>query len=522
MTGGILQLVAKGYGDLYLINDPEITYFKIMYRRHTNFAIFPRTLKFKQNLTFGKLAKCPIPRIADLLYKLYFVVDIPKIRISYKTTTRSNIASILSTYEIEYIYDNDATLSNTDKIEIINLIKDKITELVELNDIENLQKISVLNSKYCCWEFKSGCELWDKIYWMIDNNLPKHAWVPELGHYLIEYIKIDIGGVTFDMHTSEILHCLHNITDNKNIDYNKLIGNTPDLYTYDNKEKNSRRLYIPLAFWFNRYIQCSLPLVAMQYTDIEINIKIRDFADVFYYDTNAVISGTPKIKTKLLGHFFYLEKEERKTICTNKLEYLYEYITFSKDYIINSKMLKNVNIDFNEEKYNSLTNQEIIDQKLLDDVYIELKTFFDMPVKYLFFVIKPLNNNNNTWNDFNIKVNNQIINPIKSYKIKFNGRDRETRKESDILHLTQPYYSNASLNDNIFMYKYALFPHELQPSGAANYSQLADSSVILYPDPIMTRLLLTTKLKFKITIYADNLNILRVFSGMAGQAFVCK
>ena len=38
MTGGILQLVARGYDDTYIIKEPEITYFKIVYRRHTNFA----------------------------------------------------------------------------------------------------------------------------------------------------------------------------------------------------------------------------------------------------------------------------------------------------------------------------------------------------------------------------------------------------------------------------------------------------------------------------------------------------
>ena len=40
MTGGILQLVAIGIDNIYLIGDPQITFFKIVYRRHTNFSIY--------------------------------------------------------------------------------------------------------------------------------------------------------------------------------------------------------------------------------------------------------------------------------------------------------------------------------------------------------------------------------------------------------------------------------------------------------------------------------------------------
>ena len=38
MTGSILQLVAAGIEDIFLTNDPQITYFKIVYKRHTIFA----------------------------------------------------------------------------------------------------------------------------------------------------------------------------------------------------------------------------------------------------------------------------------------------------------------------------------------------------------------------------------------------------------------------------------------------------------------------------------------------------
>jgi hypothetical protein len=39
MGGGLLQLVAYGAQDVYLTGNPQITFFKAVYRRHTNFAI---------------------------------------------------------------------------------------------------------------------------------------------------------------------------------------------------------------------------------------------------------------------------------------------------------------------------------------------------------------------------------------------------------------------------------------------------------------------------------------------------
>ena len=39
MPGGLIQLIAIGAQDVYLTQKPEITFFKTVYRRHTNFAI---------------------------------------------------------------------------------------------------------------------------------------------------------------------------------------------------------------------------------------------------------------------------------------------------------------------------------------------------------------------------------------------------------------------------------------------------------------------------------------------------
>ncbi len=81
MTGGLIQLVAYGYDDIYLTHDPQITFFKVIYRRHTNFSTEQVQSTFTHPPNFGEKFTCPIPRVADLMGKTFIVVTIPKIKI---------------------------------------------------------------------------------------------------------------------------------------------------------------------------------------------------------------------------------------------------------------------------------------------------------------------------------------------------------------------------------------------------------------------------------------------------------
>ena len=71
MAGGLLQLVAYGSQDLYLTGNPQITFFKVVYRRHTNFAIESRRLDFTGTPNFSTTNTCNILKGPDLLHKMY-------------------------------------------------------------------------------------------------------------------------------------------------------------------------------------------------------------------------------------------------------------------------------------------------------------------------------------------------------------------------------------------------------------------------------------------------------------------
>ena len=76
MGGGLMQLVAYGAQDIYLTGNPQITFFKVVYRRHTNFAVEAIQQTFNGNADYGRTVNCSINRNGDLITKMYLVVEV--------------------------------------------------------------------------------------------------------------------------------------------------------------------------------------------------------------------------------------------------------------------------------------------------------------------------------------------------------------------------------------------------------------------------------------------------------------
>lgn len=77
--GGLMQLVAYGAQDVYLTGNPQITFFKSVYRRHTNFAIENIECTFNGEVGFGKRVVCPLPRNGDLVGQIYLKMTVSKL-----------------------------------------------------------------------------------------------------------------------------------------------------------------------------------------------------------------------------------------------------------------------------------------------------------------------------------------------------------------------------------------------------------------------------------------------------------
>ena len=82
MGGGLIQIASYGLHDKYLTNNPEITFFKMVYKRYTNFTMEFNEEMFNGDLNFGSTMNCVIPKIGDLLHKIYLKIDLPIVNIN--------------------------------------------------------------------------------------------------------------------------------------------------------------------------------------------------------------------------------------------------------------------------------------------------------------------------------------------------------------------------------------------------------------------------------------------------------
>lgn len=97
MPGALMELVATGAQDAYLTANPSITYFKVLYRRHTNFALEFIEQTFNGTVNFGRKVTATVSRNGDLIHKVYLDVDLPAITSSGGNSIRwaNNIGHVL-------------------------------------------------------------------------------------------------------------------------------------------------------------------------------------------------------------------------------------------------------------------------------------------------------------------------------------------------------------------------------------------------------------------------------------------
>ena len=97
MGGGLMQLVAYGAQDVYLTGNPQITFWKVTYRRHTNFAMESIEQTFNGQADFGRRVQCTISRNGDLAYRTYLQLTLPEINQNDAGSTGGVFAAGLTT-----------------------------------------------------------------------------------------------------------------------------------------------------------------------------------------------------------------------------------------------------------------------------------------------------------------------------------------------------------------------------------------------------------------------------------------
>lgn len=297
-------------------------------------------------------------------------------------------------YFIDYIWDYMMSSNNT--IKRISLEINKIINNTNINLIDEYNKkqeiITLLHShiidtiKYLKERKKKTIQIKNKICDILyRNQKAKIAWIRKLGHFIIESASIKYNDKTYDSHTSDWFEIYHDISkeNDKEIGYNKMIGNRDDLIIFNNKKKKSYTIAVPFIFSFNRNTMSAIPLNASNYISYYITITLRNLNEVLYkeeysnfIDPETYLKTIPKLKNvQLMVEYIYLSNDERKIYSSQTLEYLITRLQYHTIYINDKNMIPIIN------------NNEVSD---IQSKRIINKNNFYNPTKYMAVIVKPL------------------------------------------------------------------------------------------------------------------------------------
>ena len=186
-----MQLVAYGAQDIYLTGNPQITFFKVVYRRHTNFSMEAIKQTFNGTADYGQDVTATISRNGDLVHRMYVEFDM-------------------------------------------------------------------------------------SAAWTAEGAISSHVG-PNIGNTLLSVIELEIGGQRVDKHYSEWLYIWNELSmpKGKKSGYDVMVGGSERNASFRLDKATSVDVYVPLEFWFCRNVGLALPLIALQYHEVKINI---DFA----------------------------------------------------------------------------------------------------------------------------------------------------------------------------------------------------------------------------------------------------
>lgn len=608
MPSGLMQLALYGYDDIYLTGNPEITFFKAVYRKYTNFSIETHELSFDNSPGFGKSAVIKVPKIADLLHKMYLKITLPQWSfINPSISTTSNIAILYGQYGSVQVYmaevfmacyneiiviNNTTNISTLEKrTEITNTINNYYTSDPYLTYITNYNEtlsqyvslqgyitstnLQTVNNQHLAETdltllmayfeasyvaskivvdlifqiFSNGYKIFytstqrkELLPVYESNNYYSFAWNLKVGYDLIDYIDVRINGQLIDRQNGYWMNMWYELTRNAHIQdiYNKMIGDISDLTDFDSYGKDNYDIYVPLYFWFNKYSGLALPLVAMEFNDLEIIVKFKNIQEVAHINNGQLItignvsvplSSIPSadlsfdINATLFADYIYLDDMERRKFAQSSHEYLIEQIQYLE---IESNNLEN-SIDipfFHPCKELVCVAQPKILQYNSSGGIICNHSSFGVYYKYA---------------DTGKVVE---INPIQQMTITFDGQSRFDNFEMNFYNYAIPNsYHKATPEIGVNNMIFSEQPEEHQPSGTCNFSlipkpilkiifddrlsQDSDGSTLYYTyvnnvlTPIEFPFIGTnTNSSMIIRIYAVNYNILRFVNGYAGLAFV--
>lgn len=489
---GLLLLVSVGKENIYLSTQPEITFFKIAYKRYTNFSTETVAQYFKNTPDFSRRCTVNISKNADLLGQIYVFVNLPDIIRSNHTTLPNDIKkfayvkkvglAILKYVDLEiggilierHFGDwlniwNELTLDYGK----INSFNKMVGNIELLTSYTNGKKSYGLNIPLNFW-FCQDTGLALPLVSMIHNDIKLHVEFNDFSKIYCEspthYIQINEPFCLFN----------YNETIKQDIDGNIAIGkfiyfDMVNQYLYYNKLKGD--FIIPTTS-SSRYS------IKGNDTLYEANIKPESLLiqDESYFRFN-----TPTIiESYLLVNYIYLDNEERFNFINKQHQYLIPTI------------------------------QNIAEQNFYSS-NISYKIPFINPNKIIFWRAQLVSNinSNDLFNYTLYPITDKPSTIIDNESIVVNSIDRMQPNNVELYTNLQIYLNNfVSSSPGIHQFSFSVNPKEYQPSGSLNFSQIDDTYIHMN---------INKKINYQNTIvvkaYGLQYNLFRVTDGLGGLGF---
>ncbi len=405
--------------------------------------------------------------------------------------------------------------------------------------INNLQPTSYIGNMFI---YSGDTERITKANEYLKDNLIR--W----GFQLIDYVEIEIGGQLIDRHYGEWLDIWTQISYSRDKYEQLLTMLNTSLFASEQQPSffsKVAKVYIPMQFWFNRNPGLYLPLIALQYHEVKLNIifntksvvntatrltsniiDITNFnTSTGTYDKNNYIEKI--IDLRIFADYIFLDVEERRRFAQGSHEYLIELVQ-------SSGIINTLNQSIEIPLYFSHPIKTLIWRTQRKD-----QTFQDNPIgpnynsKYFLGHLYDFSaiggNTTDDYSDFKLNPDT-----IKSVKLQLNSVDRFKERDGTYFRVVQPnqYTSNNSnglsfyhnsykrYGGGFYMYNFGINVDDYQPSGSCNFSRIDNAVLYLrmnrYASPINNA---NTSYNYYFRIYAISYNVLRIMSGMAGLAY---
>jgi hypothetical protein len=337
-----------------------------------------------------------------------------------------------------------------------------------------------------------------------DDTNKDTNWIAER---IVSTAELSIGGQRIDKHYQRWwrLYSELYLNEGSKLNYAKMTTN-PDGGV-------ANKVYLPLIFFFNRNPGLALPLIALQYHEVRIDIDLSS-----EYETH--VTGL-----KVWGNYMYLDTEERRRFAQKGHEYLIEQVQHTGTDALEASGTKQVRLSYNhpvkelvwcvtdgvsttQDLWNlgtflATSEVTVASGQLTDSNCVAVTTSTSGAPQ---FITGDLGGSKD--------YVEEVVGALNTAKLVLNGQDRFKEQSAKYFNQVQPYaHHSGSPCAGVYSYSFALKPEEHQPTGTCNFSRIDNAQMSITCRAKQGRTALALQM------FAVNYNVLRVQSGMGGLAF---